>query len=582
VHGSRSAAAFYAGAYLLCCATNATLAVARTQYFCAGGAAAAGCIFQRAAAAVMRAPLLFFETTPTGRILNRLTGDQDVLDTTLPVVFLRLSASMSWALSALAIMCGVVPPAALVCGLAIAAYALGVSRFAAAYAQLQRLDANTRSPLQVHVQESLTGAPVIRASGATFRFVDGCDARCDASARATAAFTLAGRCFAVRLETLGAAVLLSVGVCCSLLAQRVGAPLAGLALLWGTNFTTSLSFFTQSLTDFQSKIVSVERLLAYAQLAPEPLWDDEHEDALAKAAATKAAPACAAELAAAPLRRARVQSEAPAGWPCAGALSFDQVTLCYRPGLPPALRELSFSVQPGERLGIVGRTGAGKSTIAAALLRLRELSGGVITLDGVDLSTLPLATVRGRGVCALPQEPLLLTGSVRDNLVLTSAAAEGDASIWAALEAVRMRAAVARLPSGLDAAMADAGGNFSAGERQLLCFARALLRRPRLLLLDEATASTDEASDAAIQQALRAGFGDVTVLAIAHRIGTIIDYDRTAVMSGGRLAELGTPAELLADEHSAFSALVHSMGPAAAAALREAAAAAARASCPDC
>lgn len=477
---------------------------------------------------------------------------------------------MSWALSALAVMCGVVPPAALVCGLGIAAYAVGISRFAAAYAQLQRLDANTRSPLQVHVQESLSGAHIIRAAGAAARFVDGCDARCDASARATAAFTLAGRCFAVRLETLGACVLLSVGVSCSLLAQSVGAPLAGLALLWGTNFTTSLSFFTQSLTDFQSKIVSVERLLAYAELRPEPQWDEEEDG--------KATPAAPHELAATTLRRARVEAEAPAGWPSVGALAFEHVTLCYRPGLPPALRDLSFHVRPGERLGIVGRTGAGKSTIAAALLRLRELSGGRVVLDGIDLSTLPLATVRGRAVCALPQEPLLLTGSVRDNLLLTRGAGEaaaGDAEVWVALEAVRMRAAVARLPAGLDAAMADAGANFSAGERQLLCFARALLRNPRVLLLDEATASTDEASDAAIQQALRSGFGSVTVMAIAHRIGTIIDYDTTLVMSAGQLAELGPPAQLLADEGSAFSALVKSMGPAAAAALREAAAAAA-------
>jgi ABC-type multidrug transport system fused ATPase/permease subunit len=217
-------------------------------------------------------------------------------------------------------------------------------------------------------------------------------------------------------------------------------------------------------------------------------------------------------------------------------------------------------------MGIVGRTGAGKSTIAAALLRLRDLSSGRIILDGVDLSTLGLADVR-RGVCAIPQEPLLLTGSVRYNLDPFDAAAN-DADVWDALRAVRMAEPVAALGGGLDAPVTDGGANFSVGERQLLCFARALLRRPRVLLLDEATASCDEVSDAAIQRALRASFADVTVMSIAHRLATVMDYNRILVMSDGSAVECDAPNTLLADPGGALTALVAALGPATATHLR--------------
>jgi ABC-type multidrug transport system fused ATPase/permease subunit len=526
-------AAFYACAYTLCCAVNGVFAVARTVWFSAAGARAAGRMFAGAATAVVRSPLIFFETTPTGRILNRLCADQDVLDTTLPVTCIRLTSSVAWLISALAIMIGVLPPVALPVVVALCGYIWGVSRFISAYSQLQRLEANARTPLQVHVQEALAGAAIVRAFGASERFVAACDAHCDTAAAASLAFQSAGRWFSVRLEMAAGAVLLSVGITCTLLRSTVGAPLAGLALIWASNFSLSLSFFTMALTDFQSKSVSIERLRAYCLLPSEPAW--------------QAAPP-------------------PDGWPLKGRVVFESAVLRYRPELPPALKSLSFEARPGERLGIVGRTGAGKSTIAAALLRLRDLSSGRILLDGVDLGVLGLADVR-RGVCAIPQEPLLLTGSVRYNLDPFNASAN-DADAWDALRAVRMADPVAALGGGLDAPVADGGSNFSVGERQLLCFARALLRRPRVLLLDEATASCDEVSDAAIQRALRASFADVTVMSIAHRLATVMDYDRILVMSDGAAAECDAPDALLAQPAGALTALVAALGPATATHLR--------------
>jgi ABC-type multidrug transport system fused ATPase/permease subunit len=531
-------AAYYACAYILCCAANSVFAVARTLWFAAAGGRAAHRMFNAAVAAVVRSPLIFFETTPTGRILNRLTADVEVLDTTLCIACLRLTSSMSWLLSSLAIMIGILPPVALPCALALCLYWVGVSRFAKAYAQLQRMEANARSPLQVCVQEALAGAATIRAFDAASLFVDTCDAKCDDSAKASAAFQLAGRWFSIRLDVAGAAVLLSVGITCALLRASIGGPLAGLALVWGSNFSVALAFFTQGITEFESKIVSAERLHTYSQLPPECAWEME--------------PAPAPD------------------WPARGHICFDAVVLVYRPSLPPALTGLSFEARPGENLGIVGRTGAGKSTIAAALLRLCELSSGRITLDGHDLAHLGLGDVRVRGVCALPQEPLLLSGSLRDNLVDSgdTAASVTDAHIWEALRAVRMHAAVASLRGSLDATVSDAGVNFSVGERQLLCFARALLRRPRVLLLDEATANTDDTSDAAIQAALRASFGAVTVLTIAHRLATVMDYDRCLVMSAGAAVECDLPATLLARPDGGLTALVKALGPAAEAHLR--------------
>lgn len=284
----------------------------------------------------------------------------------------------------------------------------------------------------------------------------------------------------------------------------------------------------------------MERIRAYCDLPPEPAWE--------------------------------IQPGAPSGWPSAGRIVFKDVVLRYRPDIPPALRGLSFIVEPAQRLGIVGRTGAGKSTIAAALLRLRELEAGSITLDGLDLATLGLSDVR-RGVCAIPQEPLLLTGSVRVNL--DPQGLSTDEQVWTALRAVRMEAPVLGLPGGLEAPVADGGGNFSTGERQLLCFARALLRTPRVLLLDEATASVDEPSDNAIQLALRTSFAHVTILTIAHRLATVMDYDKILVLAAGQALEFGAPAELLAQQ-GALAALVDSVGAATAAHLRRSATAASR------
>ena len=247
-------------------------------------------------------------------------------------------------------------------------------------------------------------------------------------------------------------------------------------------------------------------------------------------------------------------------WPAAGALSVRDLGLVYRPNTPAALTGFSLEVPAGTRLGICGRTGAGKSSLLAALFRTADLQSGAVEIDGVDVKRVPLAVLRRR-LTFIPQDALLFQGTVRRNLDVLGEHA--DAALWRALEAVGMAEAVRRLGGGgggggdgLTAEVAEGGTNFSAGERQLLTIARALLRRSKLVVLDEATASTDSTTDAAVQRALREAFAGSTTLTVAHRLNTVIDSDIIAVLGGGRLLEAGPPGELLRRPGGAFAALV--------------------------
>jgi ABC-type multidrug transport system fused ATPase/permease subunit len=368
----------------------------------------------------------------------------------------------------------------------------------------------------------------------------------DASA-AFIAFVAVGRWLAVRLEVIGAIVSFAVALACWSLRDALSGSLAGLAIIWSFNLTITLNFFVLSTSEFESKGVSLERCLEFAKLAPEaPLHTDSD---------TRLAP----------------------DWPQHGALEFRAVTLRYRPSLPPALNGFSYACAAGTHTGIIGRSGAGKSTIASALFRLVELSSGSILIDGVDLANLGLAEVRSRALAIIPQEPLLFKGALRRSL--DPLHVHTDDKLWDALRTVDMERAV--LGAGRDGrdrgaqdgakdggsdrgalqASSDEGGaNWSVGERQLLCFARALLRTPRVLVLDEATASVDHAADERIQRAIRTTMRSTTLLTIAHRLQTVLDYDAIICMRAGRCIEAGAPHELLKAPDSALFAVVSSLG----------------------
>lgn len=251
----------------------------------------------------------------------------------------------------------------------------------------------------------------------------------------------------------------------------------------------------------------------------------------------------------------------PVGWPTSGAIAFEKCDMRYREGLDLVLRNVSFTLEGGSKMGVCGRTGAGKSTIMVSLFRIVELAGGCIKIDGVDISTLGLQMLRDKLVI-MPQDPVLFSGSVRRNIDPTGMAAS-DEEVWEVLDAAQLSSFIHTLPGGLDADVSENGDNFSAGQRQCLCMARALLRKPKVLVLDEATASVDAETDTAIQKCINTQLTTCTCLIIAHRLHTIMGSDRILVMDKGSVGEFDTPANLLEKPcYGLLKSLVDETGPA--------------------
>lgn len=349
-------------------------------------------------------------------------------------------------------------------------------------------------------------------------------------------FMAAHRWLALRIHILGScSVLFSVAFVASFNdVMNIDPGIAAMLIIWSANLTISLSFFVQGISESEASMTSMERVLAMTEIPQE-------ED------------------------KSQKPKSVDSSWPSSGELSFDKVDLRYRPGLPLSLDGLSFSLKSGQRCGVVGRTGAGKSTLAAALFRLVELEDGSIIFDGQDLSKISLRDVRGRpnGMTIIPQEPVLLPGSLKQ--CLDPFEDYTDAEVTEALLSVR---GASRGLDDINEIVEEGGRNFSVGERQLICLGRAMLAKPKLLFLDEATASVDGETDAQIQRMLRSRFNGTTLLTIAHRLNTIMDYDVILVVDKGKAAEFGTPAELLSNKDSIFSQLVESTGKESAVALR--------------
>jgi len=514
----------------------ATLLV--TLVFAIGAWSASKELHNSLVGALLRVPLSFMHATPVGRILNRSTKDIREMDT--QVLFnLTLWAGAVFALMGTVIVIAVVSPYASV--LFVPA-GLGFYFLQAYYRQssreLKRVDAVSRSPLYAHFSETLGGMSVIHAYGAEQRMSDMSNGKLDTNIAVILLYYQTNRWLSVRLESLSALIVLAAGVFAVLSRDTLDAALVGLSLSYSLTISQQAGQLVRFSTMAEATMASVERVVEYADEAPE-------------------APLVI------PSRRP------PANWPTAGEVVYEKLTMSYRPDLPPVLRNLSFTLKAGEKVGLVGRTGAGKSSIFQSLYRIVEASSGRILIDGQDIAQFGLHDVRGRALSIIPQEPTLFSGTIRNNLDPFSEYT--DAQLWQVLEKAQLEPMVSSHRDKLAMPVQDGGSNLSVGQRQLLCLARALLRHTKVLVVDEATANVDVHSDALVQSVLRRDFKDRTVITIAHRLNTIIDSDRIVVLDKGQVLECDTPASLLAQPGSAFSAMVDETGPVMAAFLRRAA-----------
>ncbi|OCF43197.1 metal resistance protein ycf1 [Kwoniella heveanensis CBS 569] len=488
-------------------------------------------LHDRAFGSLMRSPLSFFELTPTGRILNLFSRDIFVIDEVLIFALGSFFRTATQVVGTVFVIAFGAPFVLLVFIPLAFLYRLVMRYYLATSRELKRLDAISRSPIFSFFGETLSGLPVIRGYGQSTRFIANNEARIDRNQACYMPAMTINRWLAVRLEFLGSCLMFStalVSVIALINYNNIDAGLVGLLMSYTISVTGTLNWLVRSASEVEQNIVSVERVLGYANLP------SEAADYIA-------------------------DKQPPSTWPEQGSIEFDNFSMRYRPELELCLRDVSFKINGGERVGVCGRTGAGKSSLTLALFRILEAAGGRILIDGIDISTIGLHDLRSV-VSIIPQDPQLFEGSLRNNIDPTNAAP--DADIWQALGQAHLKDHVhTNMGGSLDAEISEGGSNLSAGQRQLLCFARALLRKTKILVLDEATSSIDLETDEAVQQILRGSdFAGVTTITIAHRLNTIMDSDRVLVMSEGRVAEYDTPSALLENQDSVFASLVKEAG----------------------
>ncbi|KAM3748774.1 hypothetical protein ACB098_05G133800 [Castanea mollissima] len=481
---------------------------------------------------ILRAPMIFFNTNPTGRIINRFAKDLGDIDRNV-ANFINMFLGQVWQLLSTFVLIGTVSAISLwsIMPLLILFYAAYLY-YQSTSREVKRLDSITRSPVYAQFGEALNGLSSIRAYKAYDRMANINGKSMDNNIRFTLVNISSNRWLTIRLETLGGVMIWLTATFAVLQNARVENRVAfaskmGLLLSYSLNITSLLSGVLRQASRAENCLNSVERVGTYVDLPSE-------------------APAIIES------------NRPPPGWPSSGTIVFEDVVMRYRPELPPVLHGLSFTVPPSEKLGIVGRTGAGKSSMLNALFRIVETERGRILIDDCDIGKLGLTDLR-KVLSIIPQSPVLFSGTVRFNIDPFSE--HNDADLWEALERANLKDVIRKNCFGLDAEVSEGGENFSVGQRQLLSLARALLRRSKILVLDEATAAVDVRTDALIQKTIREEFKSCTMLIIAHRLNTIIDSDRILVLDAGQVLEYDTPEELLSNEGSAFSRMIQSTGP---------------------
>ncbi|XP_044251202.1 multidrug resistance-associated protein 1 isoform X16 [Drosophila takahashii] len=468
--------------------------------------------------ATFRWPMEMFDITPLGRIVNRFSKDVETIDNTLPLN-LRMVVLQLFAVLATIVVISLSTPIFLAVIVPIAFLYYFAQRFYVATSrQLMRLESVSRSPIYSHFSETVTGASTIRAYNVGDRFIDESDAKVDKNQVCKYPSVIANRWLAIRLEMVGNLIILFASLF-AVLGGQTNPGLVGLSVSYALQVTQTLNWLVRMSSDIETNIVSVERIKEYGETKQEAAWELEQD------------------------------KSKPKNWPQEGRVEFQNFQVRYREGLDLVLRGVSFDIRGGEKVGIVGRTGAGKSSLTLALFRIIEAAGGRISIDGVDIATMGLHMLRSR-LTIIPQDPVLFSGSLRINL--DPFEIKTDDEIWKALELSHLKSFVKSLAAGLNHEIAEGGENLSVGQRQLVCLARALLRKTKVLVLDEATAAVDLETDDLIQKTIRTEFKECTVLTIAHRLNTILDSDKVIVLDKGQITEFASPTELLDNPKSAF------------------------------
>ncbi|KAL4141071.1 hypothetical protein PRNP1_014193 [Phytophthora ramorum] len=482
---------------------------------------------------VLAAPVTrYFDVTPVGRILNRFSNDLDQMDAVLPEEYQLLFQNVSMAVGTLVVSAFASYWIAVLYIPLIVIFEFMGDHFKKSSCELKRLEGITRTPVYNLFNETLSGLATIRA----FRMERAFSARnrevVDRNGSVYLSYWGAGRWLASRLDLLSVVIIFAVTTYLVSAKGNVGALTSGLSLTYSLMLTSMVQWVMRSVDRTDNAMTSVERLLFFRQI--------ESEDFSGTSVA---------ELLDAENRTTGVKAQS---WPSRGTIRFDQLCLRYRPELPLVLKGVDMDVAAGEKVGICGRTGAGKSSLMVALFRICDFDSGRVLIDDVDISSISVRELR-RSLAIIPQDPVLFSGPLRENL--DPFHEYSDERLWAVLKQVHMADKLRRWGSGLDFEVAESGDNLSVGQRQLLCIGRALLKDSQVVVLDEATANVDTATDALIQTTIQETFAAKTVLIIAHRINTILHCDKIAVLDAGRVAEFGCPSDLLAQPQSVFATL---------------------------
>lgn len=510
---------FYLGIYGVIGISIAALSFSKTMIQLQGIIKSGRSFHNNILQGIMRSPMNFFDTTPSGRIVNRFGKDIDAVDMTIPGSVRQWISCLLRILSTMVILARtniwflmVIPPL-IICFVLVERYYIAANR------QLKRIESTTRSPIYSNFSETISGNSVIRAYGVQDRFLEDNISKIDHNLKFQYANLICNRWLGIRLEFFANLIVFAVAIY-AVVTRGTGISAAdmGLALTYSMSITQILNFLIRTTAELEVNLVAIERITEYSVLKPEAEW----------------------------------RKEAKEGWMNKGHVKFNDYALRYREGLPLVLNKLDCEIGGGEKIGIVGRTGAGKSSLTVGLFRLVEAAKGSIDIDKTDTSKLGLHNLR-ENLTIIPQEPVLFSGTLRENLDPFEEST--DDAIWRAIEHSHLKVAVSGFDKKLEHPINENGSNLSVGERQLVCLGRALLRKSKVLVLDEATSAVDNNTDGLIQQTIRQEFTEQTILTIAHRLNTIIDYDRVMVLDQGEIVEFDTPQNLFNNESGVFKSM---------------------------